>query len=238
MVKNAAHHEDSLRLQALGKLVRHYQPALQEYLHRRFRFPLDQCEDILQSFFVEKLIKRNLLARADRDRGRFRSFLLAAINHHVLDQLKRESARKRRPMGGFQSFEDLLANGDEFRTEDGHEVFDETFAKQVIAEAIQRTHAHCVKRDILDVWQVFHARILSPLLEGKAPVPYEQLVEELNLAGVAMAQNRLATAKRVFQREFRQVLKDITANDRELADEIGYLQGFLQKSGKELERNS
>jgi RNA polymerase sigma-70 factor (ECF subfamily) len=238
VVKNAAHRDETLRLKALGRLVRHYQPALGEYLRRRFRLAPERCQDLLQTFFLEKLLKKGLLARADRERGRFRTFLLQSINSHVLDEFRKGRTKKRKPDGGWQSLESLIENGTEIEEEITHEEFESAFVKQVIAESIQGTHTHCMEHQIREAWEILHARILGPLLEGTEQVPYTQLVEELGLENTTEAQNRLATAKRIFQRQFRSVLKETTANDQDLIEEINVLKKFLKDSGKNLEESS
>jgi len=238
VVKNAAHRDETLRLKALGRLVRHYQPALGEYLRRRFRITPDCCQDLLQTFFLDKLLKKGLLARADQERGRFRSFLLKAINRHVLDEFRKGKTKRRKPDGGWQSLEALIENGSEIEEELTHEVFEDAFVKQIIAESIQGTHTHCMEHQIREVWEILHARILGPLLEGTPQVSYLQLVEELGLENTTEAQNRLTTAKRIFQRQFRSVLKETTANEQDLTEEIDVLKKFLKNSGKNLKESS
>ncbi len=203
-----------------------------EYIHRRFQLSEEACQDLLQGFFLEKLLKRELLAKADQERGRFRSFLLQAINHHILDEFKKSRTQKRMPEGGWQSLNNLVENGGDIADEVNHNAFDDAFVKQVIAEAIQGTHAYCMDKHLEDVWEILHARILGPLLEEADPVPYERLAEELGLTNTSEAQNRLATAKRIFQRQFKKILKETTATDDDLAAEIKLLTQFLKKSSK------
>lgn len=238
VVKNAAHRDETLRLKALGRLVRHYQPALGEYLQGRFRLAPERCQDLLQTFFLEKLLKKGILTKADQERGRFRTFLLQAINSHVLDEFRKGKTKKRKPDGGWQSLESLIENGEQIEEETTHQEFEDAFVKQVIAESIQGTHSHCLENQISDVWEILHARILGPLLEGATRVPYTQLVEELGLESTREAQNRLATAKRIFRRQFQAILKETTANGQDLAEEINVLKRFLKDSSKNLEENA
>ena len=72
---------------AHGFVERYHAPLLQ-FLRRR-GVPDHEIEDVIQDVFL-RLFERDLLAKADRARGRFRSYLLG-ITKHVL--LKRRDRR-------------------------------------------------------------------------------------------------------------------------------------------------
>lgn len=61
---------------------------------RRRGHSLEEAQDLTQSFFT-RLIEKEGLAAADRDRGRFRTFLLTACQHFLLNERDRELAIKR-----------------------------------------------------------------------------------------------------------------------------------------------
>ncbi len=87
---------------ALEKLCQTYWYPLYSYLRRKGSDP-DKAQDLTQGFFF-RLIKENYLGAVDRRRGKFRSFLLAALNHFVSNQRDHERAAKR---GGGQTFVSL-----------------------------------------------------------------------------------------------------------------------------------
>ena len=78
------------------------------------------AQDLTQSFFVY-LLEHEIYARADREKGRFRSFLLASLKNFLADAYSREHALKR---GGGQEFLPL----DECRTEVAESLFQTHFA--------------------------------------------------------------------------------------------------------------
>ena len=78
---------------ALEKLCRAYWYPLYAYLRRKGHDP-HQAQDLNQEFFY-RLLKENFLGAVDRKRGRFRSFLLAALNHFLSNQRDFERAAKR-----------------------------------------------------------------------------------------------------------------------------------------------
>lgn len=61
---------------------------------RRSGHSPEVAEDLVQGFFAVLLEKR-YLAQADRERGRFRTFLLASFRHHAAKERERAQAQKR-----------------------------------------------------------------------------------------------------------------------------------------------
>jgi RNA polymerase sigma-70 factor (ECF subfamily) len=61
---------------------------------RRQGHGADEAQDLTQGFFT-RLIEKGDLGDADRSRGRFRSFLLAACQHFLSNERDREQALKR-----------------------------------------------------------------------------------------------------------------------------------------------
>lgn len=78
---------------ALGELCRNYWYPLYSYVRRRGHSPED-AQDLTQEFFA-RLLQRNWLNSADPQKGRFRSFLLGAMNHFLSDEWDKVRARKR-----------------------------------------------------------------------------------------------------------------------------------------------
>jgi RNA polymerase sigma factor (sigma-70 family) len=79
--------------QALGDLCKAYWYPLYAYL-RRARHAEADAGDLLQEFFLN-LFEADGLRAADRSRGRFRSFILASLKHHVANEQRRDRAQKR-----------------------------------------------------------------------------------------------------------------------------------------------
>ena len=67
--------------------VRYRQPVL-EYIRRR-GYQGNDAEDLCQDVFV-RVLQGGVLAKADRQRGRFRSLLLSVTMHVILDRLRKK----------------------------------------------------------------------------------------------------------------------------------------------------
>ncbi|MBV8881819.1 MAG: sigma-70 family RNA polymerase sigma factor [Planctomycetaceae bacterium] len=74
-------------------LVRLYWKPLYFYLRRK-GLDNETAKDVVQDF-IASLIERRAIEKADPARGRFRTFLLAALDHFLTDRKRRESRQKR-----------------------------------------------------------------------------------------------------------------------------------------------
>lgn len=93
---------------ALEKLCRTYWPPLYAFIRRQGHTEED-AQDLTQEFFA-RLLERNEFESVDPRKGKFRTFLLAALTHFLSNQRDRERAAKR---GGGQKIISL----DEIKSE-------------------------------------------------------------------------------------------------------------------------
>jgi DNA-directed RNA polymerase specialized sigma24 family protein len=79
--------------EAMEKLCRTYWYPLYFYVRRRGKSAQD-AQDLTQAFFA-RFLEKSSVSRADRQRGPFRAFLLAALRNFLTDEWKRKHAEKR-----------------------------------------------------------------------------------------------------------------------------------------------
>ncbi len=97
---------DSLQAsEALEKLCRTYWYPLYVYVRRQGNSPED-AQDLTQIFF-SRLLEKDYFAKADRDRGKFRTFLLRSLKNFLVNEWKRAGRLKR---GGDLMFLSIDAN--------------------------------------------------------------------------------------------------------------------------------
>ena len=78
---------------ALAQLCKTYWYPLYVFIRRQGATP-DDAQDLTQEFFA-RLFERNFLDRADREKGKFRWFLLGAVKHFLSNERERQKAVKR-----------------------------------------------------------------------------------------------------------------------------------------------
>jgi RNA polymerase sigma-70 factor (ECF subfamily) len=212
--------------QALEKLCQTYWYPLYAFARRQGHAPED-AQDLTQAFF-ERFLEKNYLKDVARERGRFRSFLLAALRHFLADQRDRTRAAKR---GGRASFVPLFDDeadaearyqGEPSRAEAVERSFDRAWAQTVMRSALRRLGAESAAAG-----KAAEFAALKPFLsrppEGSE---YDQVGEPfgLNARAIAMAVSRLRARYREL---VRQRIADTVATPGEVEEEMRYLIDLL-----------
>jgi DNA-directed RNA polymerase specialized sigma24 family protein len=92
--------------EALDRLCATYWYPIYAYVRRKGHSEED-AKDIVQAFFFH-VLERNLMGAADRTKGKFRSFLLGALNYFLANHRAFEQAKKRGGGAVFVSFDEKL----------------------------------------------------------------------------------------------------------------------------------
>jgi RNA polymerase sigma factor (sigma-70 family) len=191
--------------EALEKLCRAYWYPLYVYV-RRQGHDEEAAKDLTQAFFA-RLLEKNYLAQADRQRGKFRSFLLGALKHFLADERDKAKAQKR---GGEQthfSLDDDTAE-DRYRLEPvdratPDKLFDRRWALATLEQAVHRLrqeYQDTGKADLFDRLRDF----LSGALEGSS---YAAAAAQLG-----MSESTLKSYIHRLRRRNRQILRETIAH--------------------------
>jgi RNA polymerase sigma factor (sigma-70 family) len=168
---------------ALAKLCQIYWAPLYSFVRSR-GYTVHDGQDLTQSFFAY-LLEHKVYARADRQRGKFRSFLLASIKNFLADAADRERTLKR---GGAQNFlplhEEQVKEAESlFQTHSGtsseDRLFDRSWAEALIAAGLERLSADYKregKEQLFKELRVFVAGGADP------PPTYAELADRLGMA--------------------------------------------------------
>jgi hypothetical protein len=225
----SAEDHGAARRRALADLLHRYLPAMKAFLVLDRRLDPHRCDDLLQGFVAEMVLERNLLARADQGRGRFRTFLLACLSRYVAMQHRYNNAAMRHP-GDRQ----LLTLSDDAAETIGQscpsDAFDVAWGRQVIADALDRMRKECDESLRPDLWALFEGRVVRPAMENIPPLDYEQLQKRFGFETPSQATNALVTAKRMFTRVLRCVVAEY-ADGEEVDQELIHLRKILAGAG-------
>jgi RNA polymerase sigma-70 factor (ECF subfamily) len=93
VVRQAVGKNDAQAQQALSELCEAYWYPLYAYIRRSGKSAHD-AEDLTQSFFA-RLLEHDILASANPDKGKLRTFLLTCVRHFLSDEHDRAMAQKR-----------------------------------------------------------------------------------------------------------------------------------------------
>ena len=205
--------------EALGQLCQIYWYPLYAYARRRGNSPAD-AEDLTQGFFA-RLLELNSLAAVRREKGKFRSFLLASLNHYLSDEWDRARAQKR-GHGRVISLDANLAE-ERFSHEPAdaltpEKLFEKKWAMTLLESVVQKLQG---EHESAGKGALFAALRFS-IAGGGSEESYAELASQLGLSEATLR----VTIHRLRQR-YRQLLRDeiaqTVANEAEVDDEIRHL---------------
>jgi RNA polymerase sigma-70 factor (ECF subfamily) len=163
--------------EALETLCNAYWYPLYAYIRSRGHTP-EQAQDLTQDLFAY-VLQRDLLAKADPGRGRFRSFLRGVCIHHLADQRDRQNAQKR---GGGRLVVpiDAFAGEERYSREPSHDltperIFDREWALTLLGrvfDQLQREYDEAGRAATFEELRVV-------LTRGAESVPYGVIAERL-----------------------------------------------------------
>jgi len=210
------------RREALEEFANDYRPSLHGYLRRRHRHTPDAIDDLLQSFFLH-LQERDLLARFDPSRGRFRGYLRVLLDRWMIDA-HRSRQRLRRGGGAVHEAIDdhdaLLAVEDA----DPDRVFREEWVRQLFRLALDDLERDARNSGRALQWEVFDRYDVRPETEGTRPT-YTELAESLGIPTTKVT-NDLHAARRRFRQMLLARLRDVCRDEVEWREEARELLGI------------
>lgn len=178
--------------------------------------PPEDAEDLVQEVFL-RVYEDDVLARADQNRGRFRSFLLGVTRNVLRERARGDAALKRG--GGRRPLS--LDEIDALPSDSRDERFDRAWLESMVKEALARLRDECARdgRPFYDVLRM-------------------ELDEELSHAEVAERTGRsLDDVRAVVSRGRRRlgellagVVKEVSSSPEEFEEEMAYLSGFVSRS--------
>lgn len=189
-----------------------------------------EAEDLAQDFFAFALESR-LFSKADKERGRFRSFLLASLKNFAANERRHDEAGKRSPPGGVTSLDALLEEAyfhpASLVQQDTPETqFHQTWLHEVVANVLRTLQQEFAASGKQTHFELFRVRVVAPEFEGTDPPPLEEQASELGLE-FKEAANQITTAKRAFKRilarEVRAYAMSETDTNEELRDVLHFL---------------
>jgi len=216
LVLAAAHGSRPDAATALATLCETYWYPLYYYVRRR-GYRAEEAQDLTQAFFAA-ILEKGSLKVADPDRGRFRSFLLASLNHFLAKEWRRRSARKR---GGGKPAISLNVEFAEtrYRQEPAHNLTPEKAYQRRWALLLLEKALSTLRDEYAASGKAGAFERLSAFLGGAEHVPYEKAARELDMTegAVKVAVHRLRKRCRAILRaEVAQTVADPADVDEEL----------------------
>jgi RNA polymerase sigma-70 factor (ECF subfamily) len=209
---------------ALERLCQVYWPPLYAYVRRLGRSETD-AQDLTQQFFAH-FLERNYFRVADRQRGKFRSFLLTCLKHFLAHEKQKAQAAKRGGTITFIAWDDLtkeeifdLAESPEKSPE---QIYERQWAVRVMDQALSKLRDEFAATGKNRDFEHFREYLTHDPPDGAYPK-----VAEL----IGMNANAVAVAVHRFRQRYRDLVrKEIAhtvADPADIEDELRHLLGLL-----------
>lgn len=204
---------DSGRQKALGELLETYWLPVYAFI-RRSGYDADRAHDLTQGFFVT-VLERGIIERADRERGRFRTYLLVAVKGFLKNELRHANAMKRG--GGSMSISIDASKAEErLAIEPSVDIppdreFERQWAMTVLRQALHQLEAEFVRRDRAELFVA-----TKHLLTGEDnDESYRELSETLG-----MSENALKVSVHRMRKRYRELIRLEVGHTVSGADEL------------------
>lgn len=230
LVEGVASADEDQNRALIGALLRNYWKPVYCYLRRK-GYTNDEAKDLTQGFFHEVVLERHLAEKADPAKGRFRSFLLIALNRYLANVRKHAERQRRAPRGKLVSLAmveppELSQLAAQSAPED---CFNYAWVSALLERVVEDLERDCHRDGKTVHWHLFHDRVLAPITDRTAVVSLASLRARYGIADEAKASNMIVTVKRRFQRLLREQLRKSVMSDELLAEELDEIRRFFPK---------
>jgi RNA polymerase sigma factor (sigma-70 family) len=228
MVLACAEEDSSAKTQeALAALFQIYWYPLYAYVRRR-GYGEQDAEDLVQGFCLH-LQEKHALARADRERGKFRTFLLSSLQNFLSNERERAQAQKR---GGGQELIRLDAEEADarYRLEPAHATTPELLFEKRWAHAL-------LEQTVSDLRADFVARGKERLFEGLSSfltsdpheTSYQSAAAQLGLP-LSAIKTTIHRLRRDYRAKLREEIGRTVSSPDEVEDELLHLRKVLSSA--------
>jgi RNA polymerase sigma factor (sigma-70 family) len=204
---------------AMAELCRVYWYPLYAFIRRRGHGAQD-AEDLTQEFFT-RLLEKHFLAAANREKGRFRTFLLMAVKRFLANEFDAAQSQKR---GGGQPVVPLDGLQPEARyrlepadTRSPERLFEQQWALTLLDQVLARLQSDMVAGGKAALFEA-----LKVHLAGSREESYESTAARLG-----MSEGAVKVAVHRLRRRYRELLQEeishTVAGPDEVEDELRYL---------------
>jgi RNA polymerase sigma-70 factor (ECF subfamily) len=207
------------RHEALGALIQRYRKPVYFFARRRGG-DREAAKDLVQGFFAA-LLERNFLQYVERERGKFRTFLLTAFEHYRADERDRDRAQKRG--GGRPPLPlDFPRADTEFSREPAAKDLDlarryrRDWALQVLAQGLQALREAFEREGRREEFDALRFHLSYG---AEKPPSYQDVAARLGVSENDV-RNRVHRARARYKDAILEVIRAYTENPEEAGDEL------------------
>ena len=229
-IETIASKDDASSRALVGDFLKAYWKPVYCYLRHK-GYNSERAKDLTQGFFHEVVLGHDLIQRADRTKGRFRTLLLRALDRYLVSVHRKESAQKRIPEQKLISLEDSTFGDlpEAAGNLDSDEVFHYAWVCELLDRMLEEVETECRQSSMEVHWDMFNDRVLHPILTSAEPLSLEELCRKYSIHETTKASSMIFAVKRRFQAAAKRLLRESVASEQEIDEEMLELMKFLAK---------
>jgi hypothetical protein len=184
------------------------------------------------SALYKVFIHRQLAQKVRQNQGRFRGFLLKALDHYIIDWHHKETAGKRSPKQGILLDMDLSEIGelpDEGVELPPEQAFQYAWALGILHQVLGNLKKASSDGGLSVHWNVFYTKVVEPILNESDSPSLAELCSKYGVQNETIASNMIVTMKRKFQAEMKGCIRQYVDSEAEVDQEIGEIFQILSK---------
>jgi RNA polymerase sigma-70 factor (ECF subfamily) len=209
--------------QALATLCRAYWQPVYVFV-RRHGFDSEQSRDLTQGFFT-LLLEKNYLLAADRERGKFRTFLLTSLSHFLSNERDRANSVKRGGGRAPVSIDLVEAEAWNPPTLRESETPESLFERRWALSLLQRVMTK-LREDFIASGKEKDFERLAPFLNKDSDFAYEVVAGEMGISAGAL-RGSVHRMRRKYRNLLRAEIAETVSRPEEIDDEIRFLVSVL-----------
>jgi DNA-directed RNA polymerase specialized sigma24 family protein len=221
-------HSDNKNHALIDSLLGLYWKPVYCYLRQK-HYGNEEAKDLTQGFFHEIVINRNLVQRADRAKGRFRTFLLHALNQYLINEHKKQRAHKRHPKGGIVSldWDNPPSLPQEISQATPEDSYNYVWMSSLLDQALNEVKTYYADQGKALHWQVFSMRIVQPTLENARPPSLHDIAQDFGIESEQKVTNMIVTVKRFFRKTLIHQLRITVLTHKDAEGELGEIMSLF-----------
>lgn len=223
VVLSSATSDPGIAADALDKLCRTYLTPVYAYFRVALGIGVPEAQDLAVEFALRLgTLSKNLAARDNPRKARFRDFLRACARNYAWQVRERATAQRR---GGDQRFISFESNADWLVDQvvspsptDAELAFDREWAATLVSRAQEIVAKACQRNGEVSDWEAYRPFLVAPLLDGH----HALIAKRLGISPEA-SKKRLERLRRQFRTQLRSLVARTLQDPADLDAELRHL---------------
>jgi len=216
---------DTSSQKALSNFCEAYWPPLYSFVRRRGHAS-PEAQDLVQGFFAH-LLEKNTLSRADKEKGRLRTFLLGSLQNFLCNEYDRSRRLKRGGGHRVVSIDEFLPEAEASMMETAHlsdsRAYDLAWASNIVKRAWQHLEDAFEAEGKAESLEVLRQFVDG---SGRTPPNQEEAAEKLGVP-VATLRTWLWRLRQRYREALRMEVASTVSDPADVDQELHYLYQIL-----------